>query len=341
MSVYVLLVSIIVVMGGIASADSPNNLDPLSAEMINHINNAQSSWRAGQNFQPNTDMRYIKKLMGALRGNRRLPELSHDKLLMKPGFSLPASFDSRAQWPNCPTIKEVRDQGSCGSCWAFGAVSAISDRICIHSAANTHAHISAEDLVSCCGFLTCGNGCNGGYPGGAWEFYVNDGLVTGGNYDTNEGCEPYSIAECEHHVNGTRPPCSGEGKTPKCKKFCIPGYSKTYKDDKYYGAKSYSIRSEPTQIQTEIMTNGPVEVDFTVYEDFLSYKSGVYHHVTGSELGGHAVRMIGWGNENGEDYWLLANSWNTDWGDNGFFKIRRGVDECGIEDDVVAGIPKL
>nr|1SP4_A Chain A, Cathepsin B [Bos taurus] len=46
---------------------------------------------------------------------------------------LPESFDAREQWPNCPTIKEIRDQGSCGSCWAFGAVEAISDRICIHS----------------------------------------------------------------------------------------------------------------------------------------------------------------------------------------------------------------
>ena len=63
-------------------------------------------------------------------------------------------------------------------------------------------------------------------------------------------------------------------------------------------------------IQTELMTNGPVEASFTVYEDFLTYKSGVYHHMTGKALGGHSVKIIGWGKEGQEAYWLVANSWN-------------------------------
>jgi len=90
----------------------------------------------------------------------------------------------------------------------------------------------------------------------------------------------------------------------------------------------------------EIYQNGPVEAAFDVYEDFLTYKSGVYQHVTGSYLGGHAVKIMGWGIEQGLKYWLVANSWNANWGDKGFFKILRGVDECGIEDSISAGIPK-
>lgn len=90
----------------------------------------------------------------------------------------------------------------------------------------------------------------------------------------------------------------------------------------------------------EIYTNGPVETAFTVYEDFLTYKSGVYRHRTGGELGGHAVKIVGWGVENGLKYWKIANSWNPNWGDQGYFKILRGTDECGIEDQVCAGIPK-
>jgi cathepsin B len=51
--------------------------------------------------------------------------------------------------------------------------------------------------------------------------------------------------------------------------------------------------------------------------------------------------VLGWGTESGTDYWLVANSWGTSWGENGFFKIRRGSDECGIEDQAVAGLPKV
>ena len=68
---------------------------------------------------------------------------------------------------------------------------------------------------------------------------------------------------------------------------------------------------------------------------------GVYEHKTGSFLGGHAIRILGWGVEDGTDYWLVANSWNPDWGDNGFFKIKRGSDECGIESNIGAGMAKF
>ena len=57
--------------------------------------------------------------------------------------------------------------------------------------------------------------------------------------------------------------------------------------------------------------------------------------------GGHAVKIIGWGVEEGVDYWLVANSWNEDWGDKGLFKIKRGNNECGIESRISAGLPKL
>ena len=53
----------------------------------------------------------------------------------------------------------------------------------------------------------------------------------------------------------------------------------------------------------------------------MNYKTGVYKHTTGYLEGGHAVKLIGWGTENGEDYWLCANSWNTSWGEQGFFKM--------------------
>lgn len=58
-------------------------------------------------------------------------------------------------------------------------------------------------------------------------------------------------------------------------------------------------------------------------------------------MGGHAVKVLGYGVENGEKYWLCANSWNEEWGNQGYFKILRGDDECGIESEGVAGLPDI
>lgn len=73
------------------------------------------------------------------------------------------------------------------------------------------------------------------------------------------------------------------------------------------------------------------------YSDFLTYKSGVYRHRTGQRLGLHAIKMLGWGVDNGVKYWLMANSWNSDWGENGFFRILRGENECGVEARILTG----
>ena len=107
---------------------------------------------------------------------------------------------------------------------------------------------------------------------------------------------------------------------------CVNG--QTWKAEKHYASDVYGI-SGVSSIQNEIMENGPVEACFTVYQDFLAYKSGVYIHESGSALGGHCVKLIGWGVEGGIPYWLVNNSWTTYWGDNGRFKIKRGDDQCG------------
>lgn len=74
---------------------------------------------------------------------------------------------------------------------------------------------------------------------------------------------------------------------------------------------------------------------------YLFFKlTGVYQHVHGKQLGGHAVKILGYGVENGTPYWLIANSWNTDWGDKGFFKMLRGKNHCGIEGSIAAGMPR-
>jgi cathepsin B len=310
----------------------------LTEEFINKINSVQTLWKASPSKFMTWSRESVKRLMGVrpeyFEQHKFLTPIKHEI-----PTALPDNFDARDQWPNCPTIKEVRDQGSCGSCWAFGAVEAMSDRVCIASSGAQNVHISAEDLVACCD--ECGFGCDGGFPQTAWSYYKSDGLVTGGNYNTKQGCEPYTIPACDHHVNGSLPPCQGEQPTPSCTKKCIDGYAIPFPKDKHFGSSVYSVGPNVQQIQAELFKNGPVEAAFTVYADFLAYKTGVYKHTSGSVLGGHAVKILGWGVEDSTPYWLVANSWNEDWGDKGYFKILRGRNECGIESGIVAGAPKL
>jgi len=261
--------------------------------------------------------------MGALpaKDGPQLPRIMHAP------SAVPETFDARTAWPECSTIRQIRDQSACGSCWAFGAVEAMSDRYCV-SGVNKDLSISAQDLNSCCG--DCGFGCGGGYPAAAWTYWGTTGLST-------ETCDPYSLPSCDHHMANSSNPCpTNEYATPVCKKECVDGEKWNATIHK---GKAVSTTSGEASIMAEIYKNGPVETAFTVYSDFLTYKSGVYVQTSNQVMGGHAVKFVGWGTENRTKYWLVANSWNVHWGDEGFFKIIRGVDECGIEDQVYFGTP--
>lgn len=162
----------------------------------------------------------------------------------------------------------------------------------------------------------CGFGCYGGYPFMAWIYYEVRGIVSGGPYESHQGCQPYTMKTCSHYRNRTTelPECNEKDlHNPSCKNECIPGYKTPFLKDKHFGASTYWVKQNVRQIQLEILRNGPVQASVQIYEDFLNYKSGVYQHVTGKYAGGHAVRIIGWGVENGTDYWLVANSWNANW----------------------------
>jgi cathepsin B len=221
----------------------------------------------------------------------------------------PDTFDARTQWPNF--VHAIRDQQQCGSCWAFGATEAFSDRFAIASNGKINVVLSPEDLVSC---DTNDYGCNGGYMDMAWEYLNDHGAVS-------DSCFPYQ---------------AGSGFAPACASKCADGSAFTK-----FKCQAGTVRQSQgvDQIKSEIYTNGPVEGAFTVYEDFFSYSSGVYHHVSGGIAGGHAIKILGFGTENGTPYWLCANSWGTGWGMQGFFKIQQG--DCGIEEQVFSCTPDL
>ncbi|KAJ8730065.1 hypothetical protein PYW07_017103 [Mythimna separata] len=273
--------------------------------------------------------------MGALKDDDLLakhPKKEHDPELIA---SLPESFDARDKWPNCPSLNEIRDQGACGSCWAVAAVAAMTDRYCIYSNGTENFHFSAQDVVSCGAIF--GDGCHGDLPPMAWLYWVDEGIVSGGIYNSSQGCRPYEVAPCEHHTSGNLPPCDKIVETPKCLNSCLADCMDYYEEKRH--GKEYYILDKEEDIKAELFENGPLEVAFDVYEDFLTYKEGVYKHKRGSKLSGHAVKVLGWGVENDTKYWLIANSWNAHWGDEGYFKILRGENHCGIEEAAIGGVP--
>lgn len=313
-------------------------------DIVNEVNKANAGWTAEvpSRFGNLDDVRTVCGTWTKghpMYKDMNLPRSPLD-LNPKSPEAIPTDFDSRTQWPKCPVIATVRDQSACGSCWAFGSTETFEDRRCI--AKGESIEFSTQDTAGCCKGLDCGfsMGCNGGQPSAALSWMTKEGVVTGGDYfnrtDASGGCKPYLLQPCAHHVppSPKYPACPGEEYSISCTKTCSDSASgKTYSSDKTKGASASSYRTV-SGMQTAIMTGGPLAVAFTVYSDFPTYKSGVYVHTSGSELGGHAVEMIGWGVDNGTPYWWIKNSWNEQWGDGGYFKIKRGVNECGIEDDV-------
>jgi len=279
----------------------------LDSAMIDVIN-ARGEWKAAHNARfDGMTVREAQKLLGL--NMERKPDVAGHIEITNP---IPDTFDARQQWPNC--VHPIRDQAHCGSCWAFALTEVMSDRFCISSQGTTNVVLSPQYVLSCDKSDMC---CDGGYIDRSWNFMVSTGTVT-------DQCWPYE---------------SGAGACPACRTTCKDGAALAM-----YKVKSGSVL-HPTgvaAIQTAIMTYGPVEAGFQVYQDFFSYHSGVYHHVSGTLAGGHAIKVIGWGVESGTPYWLCANSWGTSWaGLGGFFKILRGKDECQIESWIYEGLPQL
>ena len=306
-----------------------------------HINTPKDTWVSGVNEKfEGASLKEVKSILGAIvdpKWRITLPEKHFYE-----DVEVPAEFDSRTQWPDCePVINHIRDQANCGSCWAHGTTEALNDRACIASKGKITDLYSVADTTGCCGFLACQSmGCNGGQVGTPWNWFEKKGVVTGGDYGDGQLCYDYTMPQCAHHVESTTMKNCEDIKqvAPTCDNSCPSKTSIDYSSDKRHATSSYNIRGVD-KIKADIFQYGTVTAAFTVYEDFPTYKSGVYQHKSGKALGGHAIKLIGWGTENGIDYWLAVNSWNNTWGDKGTFKIDQS--ECGISDQVHAGLASV
>jgi len=238
-------------------------------------------------------------------------------------------------WRNVSGINFVtpaREQQLCGSCYAFASLGMYESRAMIQQfkrGGNSTSKkvnpviFSPQDIVSCGASSSYNQGCDGGFNYLVGKYAYTVGIVP-------ERCSPYY---------GDDLSCKDFSKCPPSERVFATSYEYV---GGYYGATTEQL------MMKEIYENGPIAASFFVYDDFYKYKDGIYHHIptkeaesikqqehkTVFEATNHAILLVGYGKDeqSGEKYWIGKNSWSSDWGiQGGFFKIRRGNDECAIE----------
>lgn len=209
----------------------------------------------------------------------------------------PTSWD----WRSFGVVTPVKNQGNCGSCWTFSTVGVMESHYLLKYGGKAR-NLSEQQLVDCAGGFDT-YGCSGGLPSHSYEYIAyNGGLST-------EDLYPYTA------MNGT------------CK------FKNGMQSVSVVGG-SVNITTDEVAIAQALFEVGPTSISFTVTKDFKNYQGGIYINPTcpnGPLDVNHDVVLVGYGNANNTDYWIIKNSWGTTFGENGFFRIQRGVNMCGIK----------
>lgn len=247
---------------------------------------------------------------------------------------LPKNFD----WRNVNGTRYVsisRNQHIphyCGSCWSFAATSALADRILISKERNPGNKPSVEVhrgvVLSPQVILNCDkkdNGCHGGDQLEAYRYIKEHGVP-------EEGCQRY--AATGHDTGNT---CTDMDVCENClpSKGCFP--QKSY--DKYYVSEVGTTLGEQ-QMMAEIYARGPIACSVAVTDGFLKYSGGIFDDKTNATDVDHAISIVGWGEENGVPFWVLRNSWGSFWGESGWMRLVRGVNNVGVEGECAFGVPR-
>lgn len=206
-------------------------------------------------------------------------------------FAVPTEKD----WRSSGHVTDVKNQGSCGSCVSFGTCAAIEAGARIKSQ-NSNLDIDlSEAFLQFCG----GGSCSGWSLTGGLEYAEDVGV-------TDEVCFPY------------------QPQNMPCNNRCSDWQSRLTKINKYTAHATMQARKEA------IANSGPVVAGMRVYDDFFAYSSGIYERTQGSSnVGLHCVCVVGY-NDN-DRYWIVKNSWGSNWGENGYVRIRYGQDEVLID----------
>jgi cathepsin F len=205
---------------------------------------------------------------------------------------LPTSFD----WRQKGAVSSVKDQAQCGSCWAFATVSACEGAHFIEH--NKLFSLAPQELVDC---DTYDHGCDGGWPTNAMNYIkARGGLMQESDYGYT-------------------------ARTGSCR------FDSSKVKMQVKGVYTFTAHNEE-KMMTALQQYGPLAVAIDASK-FNSYSSGIMNAV-GCYAGSpdHGVTVVGWGVENGSKYWIVKNSWGSDWGESGYVRMLRGVNCCGIED---------
>jgi C1A family cysteine protease len=286
----IFLACVILFTGTFASA---GRLDEIRAA----ISKKGAQWIAGETPISKLSDSEKKRRLGLIKpteADLTAPEIDRVVSLDAPLAEVPATLDWRANGGYYVT--PVKDQGSCGSCWAFAAAAALeSQNLIKDNTPGLNDNRAEEILLSC----SSAGSCDGGYPSSASSYIRDTGLPP-------ESYFPYTSSRTDD----------------KCSN-ALPGWQDlTSRVDSWEYITTYSASVDV--IKNALSTYGPLVTTFDVYNDFYSYKSGVYEYTTGSYLGGHAVLLVGYTDDasvNGGGYFIVKNSWGTSWGESGYFNI--------------------
>ena len=219
-------------------------------------------------------------------------QASEQPLRLSASYTYPSSLDWR-NFGGQDWTTPIRNQGSCGSCTAFGTTAAIESRLEIATDDPALNPDLSEAHLFYCG---CGSCCGSGWsPGAAMNLARDTGIV-------DEACYPYAAQNQA---------CS----------LCSNWEDRVTQISEWVGI------IEIAEMKQALADDGPFEATMLVYSDFLSYSGGVYRHAWGDLVGAHAVTIVGYDDYGG--YWIAKNSWGTGWGENGWFKIAYG--ECVVD----------
>lgn len=232
------------------------------------------------------------------RQDSRFDEGNSDQRLV-----LPTTYD----WRNIDgenLCTPIRNQGGCGSCWAFAVMGSMESNIRIHDGVATD--LSEQWLVSCCGL----GGCSGEWPGEAANYLLESGAYV-------DECGDYGATyESEFPYVASDVPCG-----------CPYTHPYTISDWAFIGPQWGTPTTD--QLKNAIMEHGPIIVCVTVNDAFQAYDGGVFNASDTSPIN-HAVVLVGWDDSQGENgVWFMRNSWNTWWGEAGYMRIEYGCSNIG------------